>query len=122
MKDFKSNYSSNKLAGKFLIASPYSSMSDVFNKSLIYVASHSDSGAVGMVVNHLVHSESQLQNILKAIKDNKKVQEMKLPVFLGGPVETERGFVLHTAEYNQNLLLKFPDDLAVSSNVSILDY
>ena len=43
------------LSGKFLIASPYSLGGDVFNKSLIYVASHSESGAMGLAVNNLVN-------------------------------------------------------------------
>lgn len=114
------DYSSMNLAGKFLIATPHSSMTDVFNKSLVYVATHSSAGAVGLVVNHLVNTDAHMQNILKFLKDDKDIHDLRLPVYLGGPVETERGFILHTAEYDQNLLLKFPDNLAVSSNVNIL--
>jgi putative transcriptional regulator len=45
-----------------------------------------------------------------------------LPIYLGGPVEQERGFILHTLEYNKNLLLRVNKGLVlgVSSNLEIL--
>ncbi len=107
------------LTGKFLIASPYSFGSDVFNKSLIYVVSHSEKGAMGMIVNHMVN-RVPANSLLKLFKDETNVSELVLPIYLGGPVEPERGFILHSCEYDKNLLLKVESDLAVSSNIEIL--
>jgi putative transcriptional regulator len=111
-----------ELTGKFLISSPYSFASDVFNKSLIYVISHSEKGAMGLIINHLVN-KLPANSLLKLFKDDTfRSSELVLPVYLGGPVEQERGFVLHSGEYNKNLLLRVGEGegLAISSNIEIL--
>jgi putative transcriptional regulator len=118
--DMSTDNVSDKFAGKFLIANPYSTLGDVFNKSLIYVASHTDQGAIGMIVNRLVN-KLQFKAVMKLLNDNGDNEgDILMPIYLGGPVEPERGFILHTAEYDKNLLLKFSDNLAVSSNIEIL--
>ena len=108
------------LSGKFLIASPYSFLNDVFNKSVIYVASHTAQGALGMIVNRVMN-RMNFQTMMKMLKDESGGgSDLIMPIYVGGPVEPERGFILHTAEYDKNLLLKFADNLAVSSNIDIL--
>lgn len=111
---------SDRFAGKFLIANPYSSLGDVFHKSLIYVASHTDQGAIGIIVNRLVN-KLHFKAVMKLLNDDgDNVGDISMPIYLGGPVEPERGFILHTAEYDRNLLLRLSDNLAVSSNIEIL--
>ena len=115
--DKNTNFES--LAGKFLISSPYAFSSDVFNKSLIYVMSHNENGAIGLIVNRLAQT-LPANAVLKLFKDDNNHSELSMPVYVGGPVEPERGFVLHTPEYNKNLLMDLSGDLAVSSNIEIL--
>ena len=111
------------LSGKFLISSPYSFTSDVFNKSLIYVVSHSEKGAMGLVVNNLVN-KLPANSIMDLFKDatNPSNKDLVLPIYQGGPVEQERGFILHTLEYNKNPLLRIDtkSNLGISSNIEIL--
>ena len=106
-------------AGKFLISSPYAFGNDVFNKSLIYVVSHNETGALGLIINRIVHNLPS-GAVLKLFKDNDEGSELPMPVYLGGPVEPERGFVLHTSEYNKNLLMQSGNNLAISSNIEII--
>jgi putative transcriptional regulator len=119
MFDIGSSKNFNSLAGKFLIANPYMNFNEVFNKSVIYLASHSENGAIGLIVNHLVNT-MPYKSIFKMLKAETDVENINIPVYLGGPVEPDRGFVLHSGEYNKNLLFKFEDNLAVSSNLQIL--
>ncbi len=108
------------ISGKFLIASPYFSFNPPFDKSLIYVASHTEEGSVGLIVNRLA-SHMPFDTVLKMLKDESVAPTSSLPIYVGGPVEPERGFILHSDEYTKNLLLKFSDNhLAVSSNIEIL--
>ncbi|WP_087209621.1 YqgE/AlgH family protein [Yoonia vestfoldensis] len=89
--------SATHLTGKLLIAMP--DMADPrFAKSVIYICAHSDEGAMGLIVN-----KPQLQISFTDLLD-----QMQLPhtaatpdirVHTGGPVETARGFVLHSTEY-----------------------
>lgn len=110
----------NNISGKILISSPYIRFGEVFHKSVIYVLSHSESGAIGLIVNHLVN-QMPFKKIFKAMNNNiSDPGENILPVYLGGPVELEKAFLLHSGEYKKNLLFKFKDNLAVSSNSEIL--
>ena len=92
------------LDGQFLIAMP--SMADSrFEHSVIYVCSHSDQGAMGLVVNqvarHLSLEELLLQ--LDIVNDETAIrlppQVKHMAVHKGGPVEVERGFVLHSDDF-----------------------
>ena len=92
------------LEGQFLIAMP--NMEDGrFEHSVIYVCSHTEQGAMGLVLNQIARHIS-LEDLLmqldilndeSAIRLPSKVREMN--VHKGGPVEVERGFVLHTDDY-----------------------
>ncbi len=119
MFNLDSSKNFNSLAGKFLIANPYMNFNDVFHKSVIYLASHTEQGAIGLIVNHLVNT-LPYKTVFKMLKSDTDVEDLTLPVYLGGPVEPDRGFVLHSSEYSKNLLFKFEDTLAVSSNLQIL--
>ena len=84
------------LQGQFLIAMP--SMGDSrFQQSVIYVCAHSEEGAMGLVVNrpadHITFDELLDQLSIDA------PSPARVPVHLGGPVETGRGFVLHSPDY-----------------------
>ena len=63
------NTNFESLAGKFLISSPYAFGNDVFNKSLIYVMSHNETGALGLIVNRMVN-KLPAGAVLKLFKDN----------------------------------------------------
>lgn len=115
----KKNTNFESLEGKFLISSPYAFANNVFNKSLIYIVSHTPSGAMGLIVNHLVN-KMPANAVLKLFRENNTGSELVMPVYLGGPVEPERGFILHTPEYSKNLLIHASGNLAVSSNIEIL--
>ena len=116
------NQDFSNLTGKILIATPFAMEGNVFHKSLIYVIKHTNEGSVGLIFNHTVNN-APIQNILKKI-DNEKIvnaDNLTLDIHLGGPVEVERGFFLHTSEYNKNLLFNMDEcNLAVSSNSEIL--
>ena len=112
----------NNLSGKILIASPYTLYSDVFHKSLIYILSHTEDGASGLIVNHLM-SRMPLKSLFSTINDEKNtnnINDMVLSIYLGGPIELEKGFFLHSDEYDKNLLFKFQNNIAISSNTDIL--
>lgn len=110
----------SNLSSKILIASPYMLQNDVFHKSLIYVLSHTSDGSIGLIVNHPVN-RMPMKSLFKALdKDIEVGGDLTLPIYLGGPIELEKAFLLHSGDYDKNLLLKFHDNIAVSSNAEIL--
>ncbi|MBY0466001.1 MAG: YqgE/AlgH family protein [Burkholderiales bacterium] len=83
------------LTNHFLIAMP--AMEDeVFGRSVVYMCEHSDKGALGLVVNK--PSDIRLSNLFDKVElPLDRADLAAQPVYHGGPVQTERGFVLHDA-------------------------
>ena len=87
--------SSINLTHHFLIAMP-GLQDEVFAKSVVYLCEHSERGALGLVINK--PSDINLRNLFEKVELPLHRSDLKeAPVLQGGPVQTERGFVLHEA-------------------------
>jgi putative AlgH/UPF0301 family transcriptional regulator len=85
--------SSINLTHHFLIAMP-SMVDPYFAKTLTYVCEHSEQGALGIVVNRPI--DMTLQALFERLSLTLEGREMRdAPIYFGGPVQTDRGFVLH---------------------------
>ncbi len=84
------------LKGKFLIAMP--SMGDPrFETSVIYMCDHSEKGAMGLIVNKPLR-----QGSFRGLCEQLSIEYSsgrEVPILFGGPVETSRGFVLHSSDF-----------------------
>ena len=102
------------LTHHFLIAMP-GLEDDTFAKSVVYLCEHSERGALGLVINK--PSDINLQSLLQKVDLDLRRQDLTdTPVFQGGPVQTERGFVLHEAMQADS---EKPEDSGYSSTLSI---
>ncbi|MEO7056717.1 MAG: YqgE/AlgH family protein [Caldimonas sp.] len=83
------------LTNQFLIAMP--GMGDgTFAGTVIYLCEHTENGALGLVINKPI--DITLKNLFEKVELSLDREEFAaLPVYFGGPVQTERGFVLHEA-------------------------
>jgi putative transcriptional regulator len=85
------------LAGRLLIAMP--GIGDPrFERAVILMCAHSADNAMGVTVNHPVEGLS-LGDLLDKLGVRPKATRMQQAVLAGGPVDRERGFVIHTADY-----------------------
>jgi putative transcriptional regulator len=114
------------LDGQMLIAMP--AMGDErFSRSLIYVCAHSSEGAMGIVVNHPAPNIN-FSDLLVKLNVIPAADVIQLPtragvvkVMRGGPVETERGFVLHSADFFiENSTLPIDDGICLTATIDIL--
>ena len=106
------------LTGQFLIAMP--TMGDPrFERTVIYMCAHSADGAMGLVVNR-VASEIDFPELLNQLEIETDGIKKPIPVLTGGPVETGRGFVLHSMDYSQDSTLKVTDEVGLTATVYIL--
>jgi len=107
------------LAEHFLIAMP--AMDDPnFFRSVTLVCQHDEDGAMGLVVN--LPSDFSLGEMLGQMKlatDDAALAAQ--PVMSGGPVQPDRGFVLHDDPRNWNSTLRLPGGLAVTTSRDILE-
>ncbi|MEM6940303.1 MAG: YqgE/AlgH family protein [Pseudomonadota bacterium] len=107
------------LTGKLLIAMP--GMSDPrFTQSVVFMSSHSEEGAMGLIVNKPASGVS-LDDVLDQLSVENAASH-ELGVHMGGPVETGRGFVLHSDEYESNMAtLKIDGGFALTATLDILE-
>lgn len=107
------------LTNHFLIAMPL--MDDPnFARTLTYVAEHSDRGALGIIVNRPIDMDlaSLFERIEIPLADPALARQ---PVFYGGPVQTDRGFVLHRPAGNWNATLSVNEEIGMTSSRDILE-
>jgi putative transcriptional regulator len=120
-KDNRSSY----LDGQLLVAMPV--MTDRrFARSVIYMCAHSDKGAMGLIVNqrapHISFRELLGQlGIPTRDQDGADGEAIDINVHVGGPVETGRGFVLHTSDYYAaDSTLAINEQVSLTATIDIL--
>jgi putative transcriptional regulator len=107
------------LTGQILIAMP--AMEDpYFSKSVILVCNHDHDGAMGMILNHPL--QLNVGDLFEQLEMECHVlQQQERQVHFGGPVQVERGFVLHTPATEFNTTLDLSEGLAMTSSKDILE-
>jgi putative transcriptional regulator len=109
------------LTNQFLIAMP--GMAEPFAGSVVYLCEHTEKGALGLVINKPV--DIKLKNLFEKVELSLTRDDIaESPVYFGGPVQTERGFVLHervsdvASPYNSTLSIAGGDlDMTTSKDV-----
>jgi putative transcriptional regulator len=87
------DFAPTNLTNHFLIAMP-GLRDEVFSRSVVYVCEHSERGALGLVINKTC--DIDLRRLFERVDLPLHRDDLSnAPVFQGGPVQTERGFVLH---------------------------
>ncbi len=106
------------LANHFLIAMP--SLEDGnFSQSVTFICEHDDNGALGITINR--PSEFSLAEIFSQLQIATKEGGVNNQTVLnGGPVQTERGFILHTPAGQWDSSLKVTDNIAVTTSQDIM--
>lgn len=113
------------LEGQLLVAMPI--MTDRrFLRSVIYMLAHSHEGAMGLIINQQAPNLS-FGELMKQLKISVAEEDEVLPeaneirVHVGGPVDTQRGFVLHTPDYcSQDSTLSIDRTMSLTATVDIL--
>tara|TARA_R110002110_G_scaffold117021_14_gene289208 strand:- start:1007 stop:1576 length:570 start_codon:yes stop_codon:yes gene_type:complete len=112
------------LTGKLLVAMP--GMGDPrFDHAVIFMADHSEKGAMGLIINKPA-ADVALSDVLDQIEASTTPAKYDLGVHIGGPVETGRGFVLHTGEYRSSMQTLDVDgdktgDFALTATLDVLE-
>lgn len=109
------------LADHFLIAMP-SMLDPVFGGTVVYLCEHNDEGALGVIINK--PTDMTMDVLFERI-------DMKLeiapggfgqqPVLFGGPVQVERGFVLHSPQGPYSSMMQVSEDIALTTSKDVLE-
>lgn len=104
--------------GQILIAMP--TMSDPrFKKSVILLCAHSSDGAMGIVLNKNIDIIS-FTDLLEQLDLKPNADGEKTAIHFGGPVETERGFVLHSTDIVHDNTMMIGDGIALTATIDML--
>ncbi len=120
--------SATNLTNQFLIAMP-GMADDNFAGSVVYLCEHTEKGALGLVINK--PSDIKLGKLFEKVELSlDRIELAEQPVFIGGPVQTERGFVLHEpqpgaagedGEAHYNSSLRVPGGLEMTTSKDVLE-
>ena len=115
------SFSASHLANQFLIAMP-GMVDPNFARSVIYLFEHTERGAMGLVVNR--PTELDLGTLFDKIELKLEIAPLlEQPVYFGGPVQVERGFVLHepipSPSYSSSLII--PGGLTMTTSKDVLE-
>lgn len=107
------------LTHHFLIAMP-AMQEGVFAGTLTYICEHNENGALGIVVNRPI--SLTLGEMFEQVNIPQHDPVLaKMPVYFGGPVQTERGFVLHDTQKDWESTLRINEKLALTTSRDILE-
>ena len=106
------------LVGQLLVAMP-GMQDERFAKTVIYMCAHNAEGAMGLVVNRSLDALS-FPDLLEQLEIDTSTTMDDVDVLFGGPVETGRGFVLHSPDYLQEGTMVVADGVALTATVEIL--
>ncbi len=93
------NYKKGFFKNRILISTP-SLKGDVFENSIIYVCEHNEFGAMGIIINRKL-KEVEINNLIEKFKINSNIEInfLNTTIYFGGPVDANRGFIIHTTDY-----------------------
>ncbi|WP_374654499.1 YqgE/AlgH family protein [Dongia sp.] len=106
------------MTGQLLVAMPH--MRDArFTRTVIYLCAHTSDGAMGLVLNRLVGALT-FPDLLSQLGIDPVPDAEHIRIRSGGPVETGRGFVLHSADYVEDATLKVGSEIGLTATLDIL--
>ena len=114
-----SPYAPGSLQDHFLISMPH--MADQhFDHTVTYICDHSEYGAMGIVVNRPL--DMDFQELMEHLKLDKDTVINNAPIYAGGPVQSDRGFILHLSDQS-NWASSYPisDQLSLTTSMDILE-
>ena len=106
------------LGGQLLIAMP--NMGDPrFEHAVIFLCAHNEDHAMGVIVNKPL-TNLEVSDLLTQLEIEQDENARDLPVYFGGPVQTERGIVIHTLDYSLETTVQLGPDLGLTATKDVL--
>ena len=107
----------NNLTGKCLVAMP--DTNGEFAQSVIYICSHGKDGTMGFIINHRL-KEFSFSDLAVELPFSIKNKSLPISLYQGGPLDKNKGFILHSDEYQISDSINTGGGIAVSSSLEVL--
>lgn len=108
------------LKNHFLVAMPKIS-DELFKQSVVYICEHNAEGAMGIIINKPI-ADLTIESVLNRLDINQMghCSVLDQPIFSGGPIADEQGFILHTPQENFAASIRISDDIMVTTSLDLL--
>ena len=107
------------ITGQILVSMP-SLQDERFHRTVIYICAHSKEGSMGIIINKKIDHDFY-PGLLKQLGIENSVKEKKILIRYGGPVESERGFILHSDDFLHKESLFIDKGIALTSTLEFFD-
>jgi len=108
------------MKGHILIAMPH--LTDpYFGRSLVLICEHDEQGAMGLIFNKSFEDEAIKAIFPTLIIDDDAISEVISPMYFGGPVSMEQGFLIHSPDFLTDETLQVSEEFSLTSNAVIID-
>ncbi len=107
------------LAGQLLVATPVID-SGCFQRAVVYIFSHSAEGAMGVIINQPIE-RVHFSALVEGMKLPEGSENKEIPIYFGGPVERNRGFIIHSAEGAVEAAAAAPEVAVTASSAMLND-
>ena len=107
----------------FLIAMP-GLQDPLFKRSVVYICEYNDDGAMGIIINKPLEN-LKVEGVLDKLKIKPEGRDLAIrldkPVFVGGPLAEDRGFILHTPPDNFSSSIRISDNTIITTSRDVLE-
>ncbi len=107
------------LEGNLLVATPLLNGS-AFEKAVIYLCAHNEIGSMGILINHAINNLKYIDILTQVGINSSEINFKNTPVYCGGPIESAKGFILHTSDYYGLNTQVLHDNISLTSTIDIL--
>ncbi len=108
------------MEGHILVAMPH--LTDpYFGRSLVFICEHDEHGAMGLIVNKSFEDRVVKEVFPTLIINDEAINEVISPMYFGGPVSLEQGFILHSSDYVNSDTLQVTEEFSLTSNSAVID-
>ncbi|MEK6734839.1 MAG: YqgE/AlgH family protein [Pseudomonadota bacterium] len=112
--------------GDIIVSSPHTNKGLIFSKSVILIIAHDKNGTSGVIINkplHVLHGEEILRSLQlpdSDQKDNITNPDANMSVCFGGPIEQDKGIILHSGDYKPRSAIEVAKDVYISTNSKLI--
>jgi len=109
---------SSSLTGRILVSTP-AIQDDCFTRTLVYIVSHSTDRSMGIICNKVTHGIS-FPLLLSQLGIETSPRLRSQPIHFGGPVESRRGFILHSSDYQHGETISVSQHVSLTATIDIV--
>ena len=108
--------------GTLIATAPYIEIENIFSKAVILITEHNKNGSKGFIINKIINKVDS-KTILKSlgVPELKELETtINFPLHFGGPVDSNKGLIIHSGEYTEKMLTKVNKEITITTDSRLI--